>query len=188
LTEEVPDQLVFFREAAEFRNVQMVELPKGDWAFSMVRQYLFDAFEMVRATQLVNSSYRPLADVAAKIRQEELYHYRHTSNWVHRLGLGTEESHGRMQTALDQLWPYAFQLFAPVEGESDLVREGIVPGAEELRPNWEVVVLPHLKTAGLVTPLVKMAYASERSEHTDYLPALLAELQGVARSDPEAVW
>jgi ring-1,2-phenylacetyl-CoA epoxidase subunit PaaC len=105
LTEEVPDQLVFFREAAEFRNVQMVELPKGDWAFSMVRQYLFDAFEMVRATQLVNSSYRPLADVAAKIRQEELYHYRHTSNWVHRLGLGTEESHGRMQTALDQLWP-----------------------------------------------------------------------------------
>jgi ring-1,2-phenylacetyl-CoA epoxidase subunit PaaC len=188
LTEEVPDQLVFFREAAEFRNVQMVELPKGDWAFSMVRQYLFDAFEMVRATQLVNSSYRPLADVAAKIRQEELYHYRHTSNWVHRLGLGTEESHGRMQTALDQLWPYAFQLFAPVEGVSDLVREGIVPGAEEFRPNWEVVVLPHLKTAGLVTPLVKMAYASERSEHTDYLPALLAELQGVARSDPEAVW
>jgi ring-1,2-phenylacetyl-CoA epoxidase subunit PaaC len=129
-----------------------------------------------------------LADVAAKIRQEELYHYRHTSNWVHRLGLGTEESHGRIQTALDQLWPYAFQLFAPVEGESDLVRAGIVPGAEELRPNWEVVVLPHLKTAGLVTPLVKMAYASERSEHTDYLPALLAELQGVARSDPEAVW
>lgn len=188
LSGEEPDRLVFFREAAEFRNVQMVELPKGDWAFSMMRQYLFDAFEMVRATQLVNSSFRPLADAAAKIRQEELYHYRHTSNWVRRLGLGTEESHGRMQAALDQLWPYAFQLFAPVDGESDLVRAGIVPGEQELRPNWEVVVLPHLKTAGLVTPLVKMAYPSERSEHTEFLTPLLVELQGVARSDPEAVW
>jgi ring-1,2-phenylacetyl-CoA epoxidase subunit PaaC len=188
LTGEEPDQLVFFREAADFRNIQMVELRKGDWAFSMVRQYLFDASEMVRAAALINGRYKPLAEAAAKIRQEELYHYRHTSEWVRRLGLGTEESHGRTQIALNDLWPYAFQLFAPIEGESELVRAGFVPDSDELRHSWEVVVLAHLRSAGLQIPLVEDAPAADRGEHTDYFPALIAELQSVARSDPEAVW
>jgi ring-1,2-phenylacetyl-CoA epoxidase subunit PaaC len=188
LTGEEPDQLVFFREAADFRNVQMVELPKGDWAFSMVRQYLFDAFEMVRATLLLNGEYRPLAEAVAKIRQEELYHYRHTSQWLRRLGLGTEESHGRTQIALNQLWPYAFQLFAPIEGENDLITAGFVPNSEELRHSWEVVVLPHLGSAGLRIPDIETTPGADRSRHTGHLPALLNELQSVARSDPEAVW
>jgi ring-1,2-phenylacetyl-CoA epoxidase subunit PaaC len=185
---EEPDQLVFFRETADFRNIQLVELPKGDWAFSMVRQYLFDAFEMVRASQLLDSSYQPLAEAVAKIRQEELYHYRHTSQWVRRLGLGTEESHGRTQAALDALWPYAFQLFAPIENENDLVTAGYFPNAEALRTGWEVVVLPHLRSAGLQIPAVQNPPSGDRSQHTDHLPLLLAELQSVARSDPEAVW
>jgi ring-1,2-phenylacetyl-CoA epoxidase subunit PaaC len=188
LTGEEPDQLVFFREAADFRNVQMVELPKGDWAFSMVRQYLFDAFEMVRATLLLNGEYRPLAKAVAKIRQEELYHYRHTSQWLRRLGLGTEESHGRTQIALNSLWPYAFQLFAPIEGENDLITAGFVPNPEELHHSWEVVVLPHLGSAGLRIPDIEMTPDADRSRHTEHLPALLNELQSVARSDPEAVW
>lgn len=188
LTGEEPDQLVFFRDTADFRNIQMVELPKGDWAFSMVRQYLFDAFEMVRAAQLQNSEFKPLAEAAAKIRQEELYHYRHTSHWVRRLGLGTEESHGRTQVALNSLWPYAFQLFAPIDGESELVKAGFFPDFEELRSNWEVVVLPFLKSAGLRIPAVDNPPAGDRSQHTQHLPPLITELQGVARSDPEAVW
>jgi ring-1,2-phenylacetyl-CoA epoxidase subunit PaaC len=154
----------------------------------MVRQYLFDASEMVRAAALINGRYKPLAEAAAKIRQEELYHYRHTSEWVRRLGLGTEESHGRTQIALNDLWPYAFQLFAPIEGESELVRAGFVPDSDELRHSWEVVVLAHLRSAGLQIPLVEDAPAADRGEHTDYFPALIAELQSVARSDPEAVW
>jgi ring-1,2-phenylacetyl-CoA epoxidase subunit PaaC len=166
----------------------MVELPKGDWAFSMMRQYLFDAFEMVRASQLLNSSYQPLAEATAKIRQEELYHYRHTSQWVRRLGLGTEESHGRTQTALDSLWPYAFQLFAPVEGESDLITAGMMPTLEELRSQWEVVVIAHLKDAGLAIPVVESIPSSDRSQLSEHLAGLVAELQSVARSDPEATW
>ncbi len=79
----------------------MVELPDGDWAFSMLRQYLFDAAEMVRLAELVHSRYVPLAEASAKIQKEELYHYRHTHAWVERLGQGTEESHRRMQAALD---------------------------------------------------------------------------------------
>ncbi len=188
MTGEDPDQLVFFREAADFRNVQMVELPKGDWAFSMVRQYLFDAFEIVRASQLMNCSYEPLAESAAKIRQEELYHYRHTSQWVRRLGLGTEESHGRTQIALDQLWPYAFQLFEPMENEGDLVKAGFVPDPDELLHQWEVAVHGHLRDAGLRIPPNDNAPVDGRTAHTEHLAPLLAELQGVARSDPEAVW
>ena len=188
LTGEDPDQLVFFRETADFRNVQMVELPKGDWAFSMVRQYLFDAFEMVRATELLNSSYQPLAEAIAKIRQEELYHYRHTSQWVRRLGLGTEESHGRTQAALNALWPYAYQLFALADGENELVTAGIVPDPQELRNRWEVVVIPHLKDAGLAIPIVESLPGYDLRQHSEHLSALLAELQSVARSDPEAVW
>jgi ring-1,2-phenylacetyl-CoA epoxidase subunit PaaC len=154
----------------------------------MVRQYLFDAFEMVLASQLLGSGYQPLAEAVAKIRQEELYHYRHTSQWVRRLGLGTKESHSRTQAALDALWPYAFQLFAPIENENDLVTAGYFPNAEALRTGWEVVVLPHLRSAGLQIPAVQNPPSGDRSQHTDHLPLLLAELQSVARSDPEAVW
>ena len=85
------DDLVFFRDPPDFRNVRLVELPRGDWAFSMLRQYLFDAFELARAEALLQSSYRPLAEMAAKIRQEERYHYRHSESWVRRMGLGTAE-------------------------------------------------------------------------------------------------
>ncbi|MGH7428237.1 MAG: 1,2-phenylacetyl-CoA epoxidase subunit PaaC, partial [Candidatus Methylomirabilaceae bacterium] len=102
-----PDRMVFFREAGDWRCVQLVELPKGDWAFTMLRQYLFDAYEHVLLTQLAQSRHEGVAAAAAKIRQEELYHSRHTSAWVRRLGLGTAESHRRTQDALDALWPYA---------------------------------------------------------------------------------
>ncbi|MFQ5576791.1 MAG: 1,2-phenylacetyl-CoA epoxidase subunit PaaC, partial [Anaerolineae bacterium] len=109
-----PDRLAFFRDAPDYRNLQLVELPKGDWAFTIVRQYLFDAAEAVRLPQLARSEYAPLAEIAAKIQREEIYHYRHTAAWLKRLGLGTEESHCRMQTALNALWPYTGQLFAPL--------------------------------------------------------------------------
>ena len=86
--ETYPDKLVFHREATEYRNIQMVELPIGDWAFTIVRQYLLDAAEFVRLGELVQSQYQPMAEAAAKIRKEEIYHYRHTHAWLQRLGLG----------------------------------------------------------------------------------------------------
>ena len=87
-----PDQLVYFRRPNDYRNIQMVELPNGDWAFSMLRQYLLDAAELVRLNALAQSQFIPLAEVAAKILKEELYHHRHSSAWVRRLGLGTATS------------------------------------------------------------------------------------------------
>ncbi|MDX1665065.1 MAG: 1,2-phenylacetyl-CoA epoxidase subunit PaaC [Candidatus Promineifilaceae bacterium] len=185
-----PDSLIFFRPAAEFSNVRMVELPPGDWAFSMLRQYLFDSYELVRATQTLESRYRPMAEAAAKIRPEELYHHRHTALWVRRLGLGTEESNGRMQQALDSLWPAVFQLFAPLPGEEQLVAAGYVPAPAQLQAAWEREARPFLEDAGLRLPPDPQAPATvaPRSEHTEHLEPLVADLQEVARLEREAEW
>jgi ring-1,2-phenylacetyl-CoA epoxidase subunit PaaC len=182
-----PDRLAYFREAADFRNAQLVELPRGDWAFTMLRQYLFDAYELALLAQLIHSTHRPLAEVAAKVRNEELYHYKHTSAWVRRLGLGTEESHCRMQTALDELWPYTAQLFTPGTDEDMLVKAGITPPLAEVHEAWAANVLPWLEAANLTVPLAPTVHP-RRHEHTPHLAPLLAEMQSVARSDPAAEW
>lgn len=188
ITGENPDKLVFFREAAKFRNVQMVELPRGDWAFTMLRQYLFDAYELLLLDKFQQSSYRPLAEACAKIRNEEIYHLRHTSSWVKRLGLGTEESHRRTQTALNELWPYAQQLFVPLPDESVLLTAKIVPDLAVLHEEWLGRIRPFLSTANLTIPDNQTPSTSSRSNHTPHLTTLLAEMQKVARLNPEAVW
>lgn len=182
------DDLVFFRDPAGFRNVRLVELPRGDWAFSMLRQYLFDAYELVRADQLLQSGYRPLAETAAKVRQEERYHYRHSASWVRRLGLGTAESHSRTQAALDSLWPYMAQLFQPLSADQDVLLAGIFPDAGRLQAAWEAMVLPFLADAGLQLPGASSAPEEGRDVHTPHLAALLQEMQEVARLNPGAAW
>ena len=188
-TGQTPDQLAFFREAPAFRCAQLVELPKGDWAISMLRQYLFDAAESVRLPALTQSTCVPMAETAAKIRTEEIYHYRHTQAWVKRLGLGTEESHARLQTALDTLWPYALQLFVPLTTEPALVSEGLVPDSIALQGQWEALVLPVLHEAELTVLVARQPAALDRTQHTDHLPALLTEMQAVARLEaPGTEW
>ncbi|HEX9027923.1 MAG TPA: 1,2-phenylacetyl-CoA epoxidase subunit PaaC [Anaerolineales bacterium] len=183
-----PDQMVFRRETPDFRCSQMVELPNGDWAFSMLRQYFFDAAEAVRLVGLRASQYAPLADAAAKIQKEELYHYRHTHDWVERLGLGTEESHRRMQSALEQLWPYTFQVWAPLPAESLLVAAGYYPPSQSLKQEWREKVLPVLKTAQLTVPESDSQAAPSRGEHTSYLEILVGDIQSQVRLEPEAEW
>lgn len=184
-----PDALVFFRDPAGFRNAQLVELPRGDWAFSMLRQYLFDAAEAVRLEKLAASTDTEIAAAAAKIRTEEIYHYRHTSAWVRRLGLGTKESHRRMQAALDALWPYALQLFVAQPGEAALAAQGLVPDPAALQPAWEGLVLPALTESGLAVPAGRAPAATDRTQHTRHLAALLEEMQAVARlAGPEVQW
>lgn len=189
LTGDDPDRLVFFRNAGEYRNVQMVELPTGDWAFSMLRQYLFDAAEKVALAHLRASSYQPLAEAAAKIQTEEIYHLRHTSLWLKRLGLGTDESHGRLQAALDTLWPYARQLFVPLPDDAALVQAEIIPDAALVWREWDEMVRPYLVECDLAIPEEALPRRDiPRAEHTESLMALLVEMQAVARSDPTAEW
>lgn len=182
-----PDHLVYTRSASEFRCSQFVALPKGDWAFTVVRQYLFDTLEETRLATLAESQHTPLAETAQKIRREEIYHLRHSSAWVKRLGLGTEESHRRMQNALDELWPYTGQLFAPVSGETDLARAGWVPDTQTLSATWQARVIPFLQAANLQPPAVNMR-TLDRSLPAQHLVNILAELQQVARLDPQAQW
>lgn len=188
LTGDDPDALVFFRDAANFRHVQMVEYPRGDWAFTMLRQYLFDAAEMTLLARLVDSAYLPLAETAVKMRNEELYHYRHTSAWLKRLGLGTAESHQRTQNALNTLWPLAQQLFVPLPDEADLVKAGIVPPAAEWHTAWLAEVRPFLTACALTIPHNGTPPATSRSAHSEHLAPLLADLQQVARLEQNAKW
>ncbi len=182
-----PDQMAFFRIAEDFLNAQLVELPCGDWAFTMLRQYLFDAYEHVLLEAVSTSNYQPLADAVAKFRAEEMYHLRHTHVWVERLGLGTVESNGRMQNALDELWPYTDQLFVPMPQETHLIEAGYFPNVAELKNNWEAIVKPHLEESDLIIPDVE-PFTAPRNEHTAHLNDLLADMQQVARWDPQAEW
>lgn len=181
--ETYPDELIFSRKADEFRNIQMVELPNGDWAFSLMRQYLFDSLESVRLNVLAESKWEPLADTAAKIRPEELYHLRHTRTWVRRLGLGTEESNHRMQNALDELYSFALQPFTTAAGED----QGI-PESDMLQRDWDAEIRPLLAESNLEPPEVDNSAVRSREVHTSHLFELVEEMQVVARADIEAQW
>lgn len=186
--ETYPNRLVYHRDTEDFRCVQFVQFEKGDWAFSMLRQYLFDSYEKVRLDRLVNSYYQPVADAAAKMRPEEVYHLRHTRAWVRRLGLGTEESNRRMQAALDALWPQVMQLFTALPDETLLVKAGYFPSAEQLLETWCETMIAYLEQANLRLPPVATPAAENRSQHTPHLKVLLQGLQEVARLNPDAGW
>jgi ring-1,2-phenylacetyl-CoA epoxidase subunit PaaC len=186
--ERYPDELVFGRQASEFRNVRMVELPIGDWAFSMLRQYLFDASEQIRLSALASSQYPGLAQAAAKIRTEELYHLRHTRAWVRRLGLGTQQSNRKMQAALDLLYPDALQLFAEGAGEIELARATLVPPSGLVLAKWASQVSEDLTAAELRIPDGGLTTPAGRSEHTPHLEGLVADMQQVARLEAGAAW
>lgn len=184
----LPDRLVYFRPVPDFRCIQMVEQPRGDWGFSMLRQYLFDAAEAVRLKALEASTFTPLANMAAKVRREEIYHLRHSSAWTRRLARGTAESQARMQSALDELWPYTAQLFAPLPHEVLLWQASFFPQASEIRQAWEAQVLPFLEDCELTLPADTPDTALDRSQHSPHFKALVAEMQSVARQESEAQW
>ncbi|MGH2536813.1 MAG: 1,2-phenylacetyl-CoA epoxidase subunit PaaC [Candidatus Promineifilaceae bacterium] len=183
-----PDESAYGRPAAAFRNVQLVELPRDDWAFSMLRQYLWDAYERCFGELAGHSAYRPLQEAWLKVRPEESYHYRHTSGWLLRLGQGTEEGRRRSQAALDALWPLTGQLFSDDLERRQLAAAGLVPQPAALRTDWLALVEPHLAGCGLVLPLAAAGLPPGREAHTPHLAALVADLQAVAQLDPAAEW
>lgn len=183
-----PDQLTFFRGPREYTNVQLVELPKHDWAFTMLRQYLYDAYEALYLDAARQSSYAPLAEVANKAVREEKFHLQHTALWVERLGLGTEESHRRMQDALDLLWSYTDQLFSRTAGEDLLIEAGITPDPAAVKARWEPLVKAHLERCDLRVPQTEPMRFT-RQQHSEDLIYLLTEMQSTAREFPDAqIW
>ncbi len=186
--ETYPDKLVYARTAAEFQNADVVALPHTDWAFSLLRQFLFDAYESIHVPALLSSKFPPIAEAAAKIKQEEVYHLYHTRAWVERLGLGTDESQRRMQTALDQLWLPFRQLFAPGPDDALLVDAGITPDLRTIHRQWSENVVPFLESSGLVVPKAGAPPDVRQPADRARMTALIDELQEVSRIAPGAVW
>jgi ring-1,2-phenylacetyl-CoA epoxidase subunit PaaC len=186
------DALAYFREATDFRNCQLVELPNGDFGFTIARQFLFDVYDVVLLEALTRSDNAELAAVAAKSLKEARYHVRHSGEWMLKLGDGTAESHRRVQTALDTLWRFTPELFVPDDVDAELVQAGIAPDLAELKPKWEAIVRDVLDRATLTTPndapRPSGARGGRRGAHTEHLGHLLAEMQIVARSHPGATW
>ncbi len=184
-----PDQLVYFRDAPDFLNAWLVELPRGDWAFTMLRQYLFDAYECELLARLARSTYEPLAQAAVKVGREELFHLRHSSLWLERLAHGTTESKERLLRAMATAWPLLPQLLAPMTGAAELHAAGIWPDPSELRDAVVARTRSALEGVGLtVGPLSPASGLTDhRGTHPAHLDEVLANLQSVARADPEAV-
>ncbi|MFF4305121.1 1,2-phenylacetyl-CoA epoxidase subunit PaaC [Streptomyces sp. NPDC001601] len=172
-TGRAEDAYAYFRDAAEFRNVRLAELPNGDFAFSVLRLLVFASWRLAHFTELAAAPDPVLAAIAAKGVKELTYHRQYAAEWVVRLGDGTEESHARMLTALQAQAPYWEELFA-----SHDVRGAVLADLHQV-----------LDAAGLPVPAVPPLPGQGREgEHTGHLAPLLAELQSVARAHPEATW
>ncbi|HTC23754.1 MAG TPA: 1,2-phenylacetyl-CoA epoxidase subunit PaaC [Gemmatimonadales bacterium] len=182
------DALAYLRDAIDFRNVNLVELPNGDFGRTIVRQFLFDAWSVLLLEKLQSASHAELAGIAAKAHKEARYHIRHSAEWVIRLGDGTEESHRRAQTALDDLWSYTGELFVGDEVERSLADSG-VPNPAMLEPAWREVVSDVVRRATLTLPANGYMHSGGRQgRHTEHLGHLLSEMQILARSHPGAKW
>ncbi|MHB1095468.1 MAG: 1,2-phenylacetyl-CoA epoxidase subunit PaaC [Gemmatimonadaceae bacterium] len=183
------DALAFFRDATEFRNALLCELPKGDFGVTIVRHFFHGLYSVHQWDALTKSTDTTLAGIAAKALKESRYHVRHTGEWVIRLGDGTDESHRRAQDAVDALWPYTGELFMQPSDEADLVGAGITADVSLLEASWRTQVDDVLRRATLRAPDgVWMQRGGRDGRHTEHLGHLLAEMQIVARSHPGAAW
>jgi ring-1,2-phenylacetyl-CoA epoxidase subunit PaaC len=183
------DALAYFREEVEFRNLQLVELPTGDFGFTIVRQVLFDAYDLPFLESLQRSAHSELAGIAAKAYKEARYHLRHSAEWVVKLGDGTEESHARVQAALDELWRYTDELFAADDVDRRLAGAGIAPDLRAIEGAWRDRVTAVVRQATLKLPASSPTMlGGRRGRHTEHLGHMLAEMQIVARSFPGATW
>ena len=183
------DALAYFREGVEFRNALMMELPRGDFAFTVARQFLVAVFEVLHLERLQASKHRDLAGIAAKAFKETRYHARHSADWMLKLGDGTVESHQRVQAAVDELWRFSGELFETDGLERELVTAGIGVDREALRAPWREEVARVMKAATLAVPEDGfMQRGGREGRHTEHLGHLLAEMQIVARSFPGAEW
>jgi ring-1,2-phenylacetyl-CoA epoxidase subunit PaaC len=184
------DDLAYLRDERDFVNLQLVERPNDDFGVTIARQLVFSTWQLALFQRLVDSRDDTLAGVAGKAVKEVAYHRDHATQWVLRLGDGTEESHRRMQAGLSAVWPYVAELFITDELEQGLVRDGVAVDVSTLRPEWESDVGRVLDEATLVVPdgVPAIPGGGRRGVHTEAMGYLLAEMQHLHRSHPGASW
>ncbi|ARP82637.1 phenylacetate-CoA oxygenase subunit PaaI [Bordetella genomosp. 8] len=187
------DQLAYLRDAHDFRNALLVERPNGDYADTMARQFFFDAWHYFLLERLVKSSEPRVAAIAEKSVKEAAYHARRSADIVVRLGDGTDESHERMQAAVDRVWPYTGELFVDDDVDAEAARRGIACTLAELRAPWLAQVQAVLEEATLTVPREDLAghpayRGGRQGRHSEALGPLLAEMQFLQRAYPGATW
>lgn len=183
------DNLAYHRGEREFLNTKLVEQPNGDYAQTIIRQVFVDAFDLLLYTELCKSSDQTLAGIAAKSVKEITYHYRHTSNWVLRFGLGTEDSNQRAQQALNELWRFSGELFFTDETDQWAIKEGIGTNVNAFKDKWTKTITSLFSEANLKLPEnTFMQSGGKNGIHTEHLGYILAEMQSLARALPNDKW
>ncbi len=183
------DTLAFHRDVLDFHNTLLVEQPNGDYALTIARQFLFDAFHMPLLEQLTRSADPRIAEIAAKSAKEVGYHVRRSSEWMIRFGDGTEESHERVQAAVDRLWPYTGELFSDDALDEAMQQAGIGADLAAVREHWSATVDEVFAEATLTRPEDSwMQSGGKQGEHSEHLGYLLAEMQFLPRAYPDARW
>lgn len=183
------DALAYLRDEREFTNVHLCELANGDFGHTMARLLVFSAYQSELYAQLSNSTDPTLAAVAAKALKEVSYHRDHATQWVLRLGDGTEESHRRMQAGIDAVWPYTSELFEADRLLDEQVEAGVAADPVAMQPPWSAYATTVLQKATLALPTaVPAVTGGRRGIHTEQMGYLLAEMQHLARSHPGATW
>ena len=183
------DELALRRNEREFFNHQLVEQENGNFGTTIVRNFLHDVFNFLFYTQLATSKDETLSALASKSLKEVKYHLRHSSNWLVRLGDGTDESNTKTQVALDELWMYTGELFEMDEVDTELVNSGIAVDNSVLKSDWDTMVNNILTKAKLTRPEdAYMATGGKKGLHTEYLGFILSEMQFLQRAYPDAKW
>ncbi len=183
------DALAYHRQDFEFRNAMIVELPKGDFACTMVRQLLFATYASMLYERMTSSTDPDLAAIAGKAGKEMTYHARHAGEWVVRLGDGTEESHKRAQDAINLMWPYVHELFQTDAVDQAMIDKGVLPDASAFKAEWQDEIEAVFSRATLVIPDDNwMPSGGRNGQHTEHLAYLLAEMQVLPRTYPDAKW
>lgn len=178
------DSLAYLRSEREFKNLLLSELPRGDWAQTILRQFFYSSFTQLLYTELMNSDDKQVAAIAEKSLKEINYHVRWSSEWVIRLGDGTAESHQRMENALKELWPYTGEMFIPADYEKE---SGLDLG--KLKERWFEKIALLLNEATLALPADTFMHTGGKTGvHTEHMGFLLSELQYLQRSYPGAEW
>ena len=184
------DDLTFLRDAWEFRNLLLVERPNTDYAHALMRQFLFDAFNVELLSALAHSSDDRVSAIAQKAVKEAAYHLDRSAGIVVALGDGTAQSHAKMQDALATLWPFTGEMFLADDVDNEIAAAGIGPDPKTLRDNWESTVLPRLDEATLSVPESAFAHSGGKNgaQHSEHLGHILTSMQWLQRSYPGATW
>ena len=183
------DDLAFLRPEHEYRNLLLVEQPNGHFGDSIVRQVLFESWYLALLDVLTRCSDEGISDIAARAFKEVRYHLRHSSQWLVRLGDGTEESHARVQKSLNDLWRFTGEMFAPDELDDEMRASFNGPHLEVLELQWRLDVAAIVAEATLELPDDQwMASGGKQGRHTEHFGFLLAEMQHMQRTFPGATW